>query len=164
MKKTLIVLALLATLLATVGIGSAAAQTEQPGTGSLRGPLHDYIVVAFAARLDMDVDDVNTALDSGQTLYDVALANGVAAEDYQALMQDVFSTALTQAVADGVITQEHADWMLQRMQSRGTGGFGAGRGGMMGGAGQGTCNGTGVPVGSGMMHGRSGGRWQQTNP
>ena len=167
MKKTLIVFALLAVMLAAVGIGSAAAQTEQPGTGSLRGPLHDYIVAAFADRLDLDVTEVEAAIDSGQTLYQVALANGVAAQDYPALMQEIFSAALTEAVADGAITQEHADWMLQRMQSRGTGSFGAGRGGMMGGAGQGgsgrgTCNGTGIPAGSGPHHG--GGRWWQTNP
>jgi hypothetical protein len=170
MKKTIIVLALLAVMLTTVGIGSAAAQGEGPGTSSLRGPLHDYIIEAFAAQLDLDVDDVNTAIDSGQTLYQVALANGVAAEDYQALMQEVFSTALTGAVADGVITQERADWMLQHMQSRGTGSFGAGRG-MMGGSGTGTCpmrdGDDDGQVGPGMMqgHGRGGGgRWLQTNP
>ncbi len=170
MKKTLIAFALLAVLLTTVGIGSAAAQGGQPGDGNLRGgggPLHTYIVAAFAARLDLDVDDVTAALDSGQTLYQVALDNGVTAEDFPALMQEVFSTALTQAVADGVITQEHADWMLQRMQARGTSSYGYGRG-MMGGSGSGTCpmrdGDDDDQFGPGMMQGRGGGRWGQTNP
>ena len=154
MKKTLIVFAVLAVLLTTVGIGIASAQGE---TG--RGVLHPYIVEAFAAKLELDVDEVNAAIDSGQTLYEIALANGVAAEDFPALMTEVRQTAIAAALEDGVITQEQADWMLSHMQGAGRGG--SGRGGMMDGTGTGTCGGTGVPVGSGMHHG---GRWQNQNP
>jgi hypothetical protein len=162
MKKTLIVLALLVAMLAAVGIAAAAAQEETPETGSLRGPLHDYIVAAFADRLDLDVDEVETAIDSGQTLYQIALANGVSADDFPALMREVRSAALDEAVADGVISRQRAE----RMRSRGE--LGGGRG---------TRGGNGVcPMrdgdddagsGPGRMRGSGrggGGRWWQTNP
>ncbi|MBN2386211.1 MAG: hypothetical protein JXB85_04270 [Anaerolineales bacterium] len=168
MKKTLVITALLAAALLTVGIGSVAAQGEQPpSTGgyllnSGGGLLHEYMVAAFAAELNLDVDEVEAALDAGQTMYDIAVANGVAAENVTAFMQGVHETALNNAVADGVITQEQADWMQLRMQGQGGagGGRGMGRGGS-GARGATPCGGTGIPVGTGLPQG---GRWQQTNP
>lgn len=166
MKKTLIISALLAALLLIVGVGSVAAQAEEPGSGTVRGPLHDYIVTAFADNLNLNVEDVNAALESGQTLHDLAIAEGITVEDLPALMQQVFSVALDEAVADGVITQERADRMLQRMQSRGAEGFGTGRGDRMGAGGRGSrMGGSGDHSGSGMRPGGFGGDClQQTNP
>lgn len=152
MKKTLVVVALLAVLLTGVGVGQVAAQGEQPPRVG-GGVLHPYMVAAFAARLNLSVEQVESALAAGQTLYQIALANGVSAEQFPALMTEVRQAAIRAALADGVITQAQADWMLARGQGRG-------RGGMMGGAGRGACDGTGVPIGSGFR----GGRWQTNNP
>jgi hypothetical protein len=96
-------------------------------------------------------------------MYDIALADGVKAEDFPALIVEVRATAMNAAVKDGVITQEQADWMSSR---------GFGRGGMYGNGGTGCPmqNGTGTGYGPGMMgNGRGMGRgfgWQnqQTNP
>ncbi|MEZ0395585.1 MAG: hypothetical protein ABWK53_04030 [Anaerolineales bacterium] len=150
MKKTFIVVALLAVLLTGVGVGQAAAQGETPprGNGVCGGVLHPYMVAAFADRLNLSVEQVESALVAGQTLYQIALANGVSAEAFPALMSEVRQAAIQAALADGVITQQQADRML-------AGGPGRGRGGMMGGAGRGTCGGTGMPRGW---------RWQTTNP
>ncbi len=156
MKKTLIAVALLAVLLTGVGIGQVAAQGETPPSakGACGGVLHPYMVAAFASRLNLSVEQVESALVAGQTLYQIALANGVSAEQFPALMTEVRQAAVQAALADGVITQQQADWMLARGQGRG-------RAGMMGGAGRGSCGGTGVPLGSGMQRGW---RWQTTNP
>ena len=158
MKKTLIVFVLLAVLLTSVGVGAAAAQGEQPpaGSGAGRGVLHPYMVAAFADRLNLSVEAVESALVAGQTLYQIALANGVAAADFPALMSEVRQAAIAAALADGVITQQQADWMLSRMSGQGRRAPGLG-----GGMGSGPCGGTGVPVGSSPHRG---GRWQTSNP
>ena len=64
-------------------------------------------------------------------------------------MVTVRTDAINQALADGVITQEQADWMLSRLAQRAEAGFGTGTctgdcqvggrsGGMRGGRGSGT--------------------------
>jgi hypothetical protein len=87
------------------------------------GPLHDYMLDAFAQALDLARADLDEQLAGGQTMYAIAAAQGLTQEEFFSTMQTVRETALAQAVADGVITQEQADWM------------GAMRGRMQGGAG-----------------------------
>jgi hypothetical protein len=110
------------------------------------GPLHDYMFPAVAEALGLTSEELQAAHDSGQTFYDIAAAQGLTVEEAQALMADVRAQALEQAVADGKITQEQADWMAQRMQ----GGMGYGRG---------ACGGQTGSAGQGGMMGGRGGRW-----
>jgi len=121
------------------------------GTGILGGTLDTYLAEA----LGMTVEDFQAARDSGLTLYQIALEQGFETADLPGLMQQARDAALADAVADGTITQEQADWMSQngggRFLGRGSG-FG-GRNGGFGGNG-GVC-----PYGyeSGSM-----GRWNGT--
>lgn len=172
MKKTMLIVGLVVLALGVLGVGAAFAQGPAPyaGNGPMvqngTGVLHTYMVTAFAEKLGLKVEDLNARLTAGETMYDIAIADGVKAEDFSALMVDVRATAMNAAVKDGVITQEQADWMSSR---------GFGRGGMMNGNGSAGCpmpNGTGTGYGPGMMNngnGRGMGRgfgWQnqQTNP
>ena len=168
MKKTIIIAALTLAVLAVVvvGAGVAFAQDETPpfaGHGPMmdgQGAMHTFMVIEFAKKLDMNVNDINTRLDAGESMYDIALSAGVTAEEFPAIMTEVRSNALDAAVAANVISQEQADWMKSR---------GFGQGGM--GYGNGNCDGTG-PQGGGMYGQRGGGRggmmggwqYQQTNP
>lgn len=178
MKKTILIVALVVAALGVLGVGAVFAQDSTPafvGHGPMMqngtsGPIHTFMVTEFAAKLGLNVDDVNTRLTAGETMYDIALAAGVTAEEYPALMTEVRANAVAAAVKANVLTQEQADWM----QSRG--------GGRMNGAGyNGDCpmqtgdyqNGTSFRGGpSGMMNGNGQGRgmmggWgadQQTNP
>jgi hypothetical protein len=72
---------------------------------------------AAAKVLGMTVDEVTTALQSGKTLQDLADEAGVDIEDVHAAIQAVHAAELreriTQAVDDGTITQENADWLLE---------------------------------------------------
>jgi hypothetical protein len=166
MKKTILIVALVLAALAAVGVGVAFAQDETPpyaGGGMMtgQGAMHTFMVVEFAKKLDLNVNDINTRLAAGETMYDIALSAGVTAEEFPAVMTEVRAAALDAAVAANVITQEQADWMKSR---------GYGRGGM----GAGNCTGTGYQgqAGSfghgGMMGGGRGmmGGWQnqQVNP
>jgi len=161
MKKTILIVGLIVAALAVFGVGVAFAQGPAPygGNGSMMqnggGYLHTYMATAFAEKLGLSVDDVNARLAAGETMYDIAIANGLTTEDLPALMVDVRTVALDAAVKDGVVTQAQADWMKSR-------GFGQGGYGM----GTGDCpmnDGTGLGRGGGMMRG---GGWQnqQTNP
>lgn len=168
MKKTILIAALVLAAVAVMGIGAGVvfAQDETPpynGQGPMRngeGPLHTFMVVEYAKALDLNVNDINTRLAAGETMYDIALSAGVTAEEFPALMTEVRTAALDAAVAANVITQEQADWMKSH---------GYGHGGM----GTGNCTGTGPQgqaggYGRGMMGGGRGmmGGWQnqQTNP
>ncbi len=113
------------------GVGGRGMMANSQGfTGTDAGLLHDYMTAAFADQLNVSVDEINERLASGEHMVDIALEQGLTVEEFRALMVDVRAQAIDQALADGVITQEQADWM----KSRGAGMYGA-RGGMRGGFG-----------------------------
>jgi hypothetical protein len=147
-----IVLALLALGLFT---GTAAAQGNQPSREG-RGVMHDYLEQALADKLGLTVAEVEAQFDAGNTLWQIALDNGIAEADLTTFMQEVHEAAFAAAVSDGVLTQAQADLMLQRMASRG---YGTGACPMGGARPQ---DGSGYGRGHGM--GMHGGRWSQTNP
>ena len=159
MKKTILIVTLAVLALGALGVGVVFAQGTTPpmmtGHGPMRngeGPLHTFMAIEFAKKLDLNVNDVNTRLAAGETMYDIALSAGVTAEEFPAIMTEVRTNALDAAVKANVITQEQADLMKSR-------GFG------QGGMGSGNCDGTGAQgYGNGMgrnMMGNGGGRWQQ---
>ena len=118
--------------------GGRIGQSEFAGTGD--GVLHDAMIAAFANELGLSVEDLEARLDAGETVADVAFAQGLTFEEFRALMIDARAQAVAQAVADGTLTQEQADWMSQRGGGRmfGDGGQGMqGAGYGMHGSGQG---------------------------
>jgi hypothetical protein len=162
MKKTILIVGLVVAALAVFGVGAAFAQGPAPygGNGAMiqngGGYLHTYMVTIFAEKLGLKVDDVNTRITAGETMYDIAIADGVKAEDFPALMVEVRAAALDAAVQEGVITQTQADWMRSRGYGQGGYGIGTGTGPMN--------NETGFGRGGGMMRGGFGWQNQQTNP
>lgn len=90
-------------------MGGLADDGEAPI--GFRGRLHEYMVEQVAAALNLSVDDLQAKLADGQTLAAVAEGQGVAQEDLADLLKEAWTKALTAAVADGVLTQEQADWM-----------------------------------------------------
>jgi hypothetical protein len=118
-----------------------------------QGALHTFMVTEFARDLNLNVNDINTRLAAGETMYDIALSAGVTAEEFPAVMTEVRANALDAAVKANVITQEQADWM----KSRGFGGM----------YGSGDCTGTGpqgTRGGNGMMGQGRGWQNQPVNP
>jgi hypothetical protein len=162
MKKTMLIVGLVVLALGVLGVGAVFAQDDTPpvpyGHGAMMnngttGPMHTFMTIEFAKALDLNVNDINTRLAAGETMYDIALSAGVTAEEFPAIMTQVRTAALAEAVKANVITQEQADWMTSRGGNMGTGnctgtgpqgnygngmmGNGQGRGGMMGGWGAG---------------------------
>ena len=167
MKKTILIIGLVVLALGVFGVGVALAQDTQPpvGRGPMMGggygPMHDYVEEALAAKLGITEADIESALASGKTMYQIALDNGIAESDVTALLTEVHIAAFDKAVADGVITREQADFMLQRMSANGFNSSNCpmqnGQGGQYG---RGMRN-NGGQYGPGNM---MGGRWQQQVP
>jgi len=112
------------------------------------GPMHEYMIAALAQAFNLTPEELEERHSAGETMWDIAAAQGFTQEQYAETMLQARTTALSQAVAEGVITQEQADWMLARMNRMG--GAGAGRGG------------AGCPgMGAGFQDRPGGGRWNQ---
>ena len=117
--------------------GGRGGMMGQAGSGLL----HDYMIAGFAEAFGLDVADLQARIDGGETMYDVAVSLGYTQEQFTELMVTVRTDAINQALADGVITQEQADWMLSRLAQRQAGG------------GTGTCTGSCQMSGRGGMGG-----------
>jgi hypothetical protein len=142
----------IATLVAVVGMvavaGFALAQgpTDQPqgwagpgpGFGLMDG--RDWSAFDAAAEaLGLTPDQLFSELHSGKSLSDVATEQGVDLQTVQdalnAARQAAQQQAIEQAVTDGQISRQQADWMLQGLQNGWLGGpglpdHGPGHGGM----------------------------------
>lgn len=114
------------------------------GTGAQSGILHDAMIAGFAQELGITVEDLNARLAGGETIYQIAAASGLTSAEFTSLMTTVRGQAIDQALANGDLTQEQADWMKQRggmlsgAGANGSGARGSGMRGGMHGAGQGT--------------------------
>ena len=157
MKKivyTIVIVAVLAVALGTTGMVSAqsdAPQAATPGTGysfgagnrgargngmglqstaprTQDGILHDAMIAVYAEALNLSVDELNAKLAAGETLSEIAFAAGLSVEDFFALKADARAQAIDQAVADGLLTEQQADWLKTRGagQMRGIGSRGTG--------------------------------------
>jgi AcrR family transcriptional regulator len=73
-------------------------------------------VEAIAEVLGLEVEDLQEALADGQTIAEVAEAQGVALEDVVDALMASASERLQQAVDDGRITQEQADEQTEQME------------------------------------------------
>jgi hypothetical protein len=154
--KKLLGMAALVGIVAALGISSVAsaqssvtptptAPTQQAAPPGGMGPrgLHSQAALEAAAKaLGMTADELSAELWGGKTLSDLAEEKGVDIADVQAAVQAVqiaeTKTAIAQAVSDGEIAQDKADWLLEGLDAgywgpgvKGTygGDFGFGMGG-----------------------------------
>ena len=129
-----------------IGAGVAYADDSTPPTRTFDGRggprdgrgLGTAELEAAAKVLGMTSDELSTALQSGQTLAEIATEKGVDIADVQAAIQAVhheeMRAQILQAVEDGTMTQDKADWLLEGLDKGyldgGPGfGLGFGRGG-----------------------------------
>jgi hypothetical protein len=110
------------------GRGNGSGPGMMGGRGFARGEgiMHDYMIAAFASAVSLTPDEVETRLSNGETLKEIAIAQGKTEADLPALWTQVRQAALDQAVAAGVITQAQADLMLEHMNNYQGSGFGPG--------------------------------------
>ena len=85
------------------------------GGGQLMAQYQDEIHTAIAKALGLSIDELDGALDSGQTIWQIAETQGVSVETLQDAMQAAHADILAQLVADGTLTQAQADAMGNRV-------------------------------------------------
>jgi hypothetical protein len=134
--------------LAVVLTGSALAQDETPtpDSGNLngwgRGFRHGFGgqvgLEAAAEVLGMTTDELSNQLWAGETLASLAEEAGVDLQELrdavEAAQVQATRDAIEQAVEDGNLTRDHADWLLEGLDNGYWSGFGrGGRGGFHGG-------------------------------
>ena len=125
-KKISILIAGLLVALMVVGVIGATKAFAQSSTPSAwlhgRGPgdgrgLGEAELAAAAEALNMTTTELSTALQSGKTLEQLAEEADVDVQDVrdaiQAVRETELRTRIEQAVADGTMTQEKADWLLE---------------------------------------------------
>ena len=110
--------------------------------------MHEQVMTAVAAKLGMTYAELNTALQSRQTIAQLAQAKGVSLDALKTVALDAMKASFADLVKQGVMTQAQADAMLDHMDDmpmfnfeQGTdpgmmgghvpGGMMGGRGGMM---------------------------------
>jgi hypothetical protein len=137
------------------GTGDGYSGRGQGGSGMMAfstdgeyGLMHETMIAVFAEALGLTPAELESRLDAGETMWQIATDQGLSSEEFTALMLDVRTNALDQAVADSLITQEQADWMLSRWNNMHSGSSGVG-------VGTGPCQGG---TARGGMGGRGGGR------
>ena len=134
-----------ALMVAMTGTAFAQDETPAPPAASWHMRGHDFArgiggevgLEAAAEALGMTAEELSTQLWGGKTLADLAEEAGVDLQDVRdavnAALEAAQRGAIEQAVEDGNLTREHADWLLEGLDNgywggRGFGGFG-GRGG-----------------------------------
>ena len=115
--------------------GSLTPFSDRGGPGHGGRGLGQAELEAAAKVLDMTADELSTALQAGKTLEDLATAAGVDIQDVKDAITAVHETELRArieaGVADGSISQEKADWLLEGLDKGFLDGpgFGLGHGG-----------------------------------
>ena len=120
------------------------AQNRQ--RGGMRNSMRDYMQTAMAYVLGITTEELKSRFDAGEKMLDIIQKQGLTVEEFHTKMVEAGTKAINQAVADGKLTQEQADRIIENMKKRpstGLGGGGRGRGGMHGGG-----NGTPAAPGS----------------
>ena len=111
-----------------------APQTCPRHGGGFRGMCGQAGMEAMAEALDMTTEELSTQLWGGRTLADLADRAGVELEALQeavdAACEAAKRDAIEQAVEDGRLTRENADWLLEGLEHGflGGGGLQFGRG------------------------------------
>jgi len=112
-----------------VGVTQAYAQTTTPpipgvptqtGQGSV--VMSEYMLSSMASVFGLTVEELQTRLNSGETMYQIALAQGLTATDFYTKMAQARSEALKTAVTNGDITQDTASWIQSHMGGQGVNG------------------------------------------
>lgn len=113
------------------------ATSPVPWGKGMRGPGGEVGLEAAAQALGMTSEELSNQLWAGKTLADLAAEKGIDLATLRSTVETAIQnaratemrTAIEQAVSDGTITQEHADWLLEGLEKGFlTNGFGLGHG------------------------------------
>lgn len=109
---------------AAAGAPTPTPEGQAPAVGAVgygHGLLEPYMEQAMAKAFGLSTDELEALHQSGTSLWAYAAQQGLSAEEIRAKMEQAREEAIQAAVADGVLTEQQAEWM----QSHTPGGHGA---------------------------------------
>ena len=95
-----------------------AARPEGGMDGHRGGGRGGARLETVATAIGITADEVRTAIEGGQTIADLAVANGKTAQAVIDVLVDEATTRINQAVTDGNLTQAEADTKLADVETR----------------------------------------------
>lgn len=134
MKKRRIITALTLTMVIGMGATAYAASdntvnsTLRLGLGritSMRG--YDYISNVLKSKFGLSDSDISNSVNSGKTLYDIAIEKGMTEDQLKASLLEERTKAIDAAVSKGTITKEEGETLkanLNTNMANCTGNFG----------------------------------------
>jgi hypothetical protein len=87
------------------------------------GPMHGSMVAALAEALAISSDEIEARHDAGETMWEIAESEGLSAEEIQKVMSSTHDNALEDAVANGLMNEEQAEWMDDHMDQMWSGDY-----------------------------------------
>jgi hypothetical protein len=96
------------------GRGGNGTMLRDTLTDTQDGLLHDEMIAAYSEALGISVDELNARLEAGETMAEIAISTGLTVEAFQEIMLEVRAIVLDQAVIDGLMTEEQAEWLKTR--------------------------------------------------
>ena len=113
--SSVVILTLAISGIAVSGIARADDSQGTPGAEHPhRGPGPSFDTLSEI--LGLSADEITAQLKEGKTITEIAAEQGLSEEELQQALYAAMAEKLAQKVADGSITQEQADKMLERMQ------------------------------------------------
>ncbi len=93
-------------------------EADETEDGERQGRRGGCKLEAAAAAIGIDEADLKASLDAGDTIADVAEANGVSVDSVIDAMVEAKTERIAEKVAEGRITQDEADEKLAELESR----------------------------------------------
>jgi len=99
--------------------GDRDGNRENRGNGPVGrgGPGSGHHAEILTDVLGLTVEELQAAYEAGQTMDEIVDAQGLTMEEFQAAVQAARIAQINQAVADGELTQEQADRMIERIEN-----------------------------------------------
>ena len=133
MKKSLWIVGLAVALTVGVVVPAFAAGDEAPPCpgwrqGDGEGPLHDLMIEAAAGVLGLEPADLEARLESGETLWQIAVDQGLSTEEFRLEWSEARRAVIENAAEEGLIGPHQGRMSTQGAQMRdgecqGAGGF-----------------------------------------
>jgi Spy/CpxP family protein refolding chaperone len=79
------------------------------------GPMHESMIDSLAESLDLSPQEIEARHDAGESLWEIAEAEGLSDEEIRELMFSSHDAALENAEINDWLTPEQSDWMNEHM-------------------------------------------------
>ena len=104
-----------------MGSGYGMMGSGMMGWQGGEGPMHEGMIASLAESLDLSPQEIEASHDGGESIWEIAAAEGLTDEEIRQLMFSTHDAVFTEAMNEGLLTSDQADWMNDHMNQMWTG-------------------------------------------